>query len=80
MNELLVQGLSVMSIGMGTVLAFLCITIFSMVVMSKVVGKLNQIFPEAVLQPAGGKARKAASSSDEEIAVAILSAMLGNKK
>ena len=74
MNETLVQGISVMCIGMGTVLAFLCITIASMFVMSAVVGKLNQIFPEAVPQVAGAK-QKSASSNDEEIAVAILSAM-----
>lgn len=74
MNETLVQGISVMCIGMGTVLAFLCITIASMFVMSAVVGKLNQIFPEAVPQVAAAK-QKSVSSNDEEIAVAILSAM-----
>lgn len=75
MNENLVQGLSVMLIGMGTVLAFLCTTILSMFVMSKAVGKLNEIFPEAIPQTAG--ASKAVSSSDDEsIAVAILSAIL----
>lgn len=74
MNELLVQGISVMCIGMGTVLAFLCITIASMHVMSAVVGKLNQIFPEAVPQVAGGKARKTVSD-DAEIAAAIVAAM-----
>ena len=76
MNETLIQGISVMSIGMGTVLAFLCITIFSMLIMSDIVGKLNRIFPEVVPQVASGKAKKAASSNDEEVAVAILSAIL----
>ena len=74
MNETLVQGISVMCIGMGTVLAFLCITIASMHVMSSVVGKLNQIFPEAVPQVASGKVRKAVSD-DAEIAAAIVAAM-----
>ena len=46
MNETLMQGVSVMLIGMGTVVAFLCITIISMFVMSFVVGKLNKLFPE----------------------------------
>ena len=76
MNETLIQGISVMCIGMGTVIAFLLITIASMNIMSAIVGKLNQIFPEAIPQFAGSKTKKVASSSDEEIAVAILSAML----
>ena len=73
-SELWIQGLVAMCIGMGTVLSFLCLMIVAMHIMSAVVGKLNQIFPEAVPQVAGGK--KAASSNDEEVAVAILSAML----
>ena len=48
MNETLMQGVSVMLIGMGTVVAFLCITIISMFVMSFVVGKLNKLFPEYI--------------------------------
>ncbi len=78
MNELLIQGISVMCIGMGTVITFLCITIASMLIMSKIVRKLNLIFPEVIPQTAGGS-RKAASSNDEEIAVAILSAIFGRK-
>ncbi len=74
MNELLAQGLAVMCIGMGTVLAFLCITILAMFIMSKIVRKLNEIFPEVVPQPAGGRAKKSVAD-DVEIAVAILSAM-----
>ena len=74
MNELLAQGIAVMCIGMGTVLAFLCITILSMFIMSKVVRKLNEIFPEVIPQPAGGRAKKSIAD-DVEIAVAILSAM-----
>ena len=75
MNQSLVQGISVMCIGMGTVLAFLCITILSMFVMSNVVQKLNKIFPEPVLQTAGAKVKKAVSD-DAEIAVAVIAAML----
>ena len=78
MNETLVQGISVMCIGMGTVLAFLCITIASMFVMSSVVGKLNKIFPEAVPQVACGKVKKAISD-DAEIAAAIVAAMFKGK-
>lgn len=77
MNELLVQGVSVMCIGMGTVLAFLCITILSMFIMSSVVRKLNTIFPEAVPQVAGAK--RAVSTDDSEVAAAIVAAMFGRK-
>lgn len=72
-SELWLQGLVAMCIGMGTVLSFLCLMIVSMFAMSAIVKKLNVLFPEVVPQPAGAK--KAASSNDEEIAVAILSAM-----
>ena len=75
MNELLVQGISVMCIGMGTVVAFLCVTIVSMFVMSAVVGKLNQIFPEVVPQTASGAKKAVSSSNDEEVAAAIVAAL-----
>lgn len=75
MNELLAQGIAVMCIGMGTVLAFLCITILSMHIMSRVVKKLNEIFPEVVPQ-AAGSAKVVKSNDDENVAVAILAAVL----
>ncbi len=75
MNELLAQGIAVMCIGMGTVLTFLCITILSMFIMSRVVKKLNEIFPEAVPQVAGS-AKAVKSNDDENVAVAILAAVL----
>lgn len=85
MNELLIhyvpilkEGLSMMLIGMGTVLAFLCTMIISMFIMSAIVRKLNEIFPEPVAQPAGGKVKKA-SSNDEEIAAAIVASMFRAK-
>ena len=73
MNETLADGLTLMVIGMGTVLLFLCLMIVSMTIMSKVVIWLNKIFPEAVPQLA--TAKKTAAGNDEEIAVAILAAM-----
>ena len=76
MNELLIEGLSAMLIGMGTVLSFLCLMIVSMFIMSKIVRKLNEIFPEAV--PAavgGGKSKAVAKSDDSEIAAAIVAAL-----
>ena len=76
MNELLAQGIAVMFIGMGTVLSFLCIMIAAMTIMSIVVRKLNKIFPEAVAQTAGAVKKVATSNEDENIAVAILAALL----
>lgn len=73
MNEILMEGLSLMFIGMGTVLMFLCILILAMNIMSKVVGYLNTVFPEVVPEVAGAK--KKTSSNDEEIAVAIVASM-----
>lgn len=74
MNELLEQGLAIIGIGMGTVLMFLCIMILAMYIMSVVIKKLNKIFPEAIPQSAG--IAKVVSSNDEEVAVAVLAAML----
>ena len=74
MNELLIEGLSAMLIGMGTVLSFLCLMIVSMTIMSKVVRKLNEIFPEALPQTAGTP-KKISSGDDSEIAAAIVAAI-----
>ena len=78
MNELLLEGLSAMLIGMGTVLSFLCLMIIAMFIMSKAVEKLNEIFPEAVPQTANGT-KKVSSGDDFEIALAIVSAMFRGK-
>ena len=75
MNETIMQGVSVMLIGMGTVVAFLCITIISMFVMSFVVGKLNKLFPEAVPVVAGDVKKVATANDDSEIAAAIVAAL-----
>lgn len=74
MNELLEQGLAIMGIGIGTVLMFLCTMILAMYIMSVVVKNLNKIFPEAI--PQGAENAKVVSSNDEEVAVAVLAAML----
>ena len=77
MNELLVEGLSAMLIGMGTVLSFLCLMIISMFIMSKVVRRLNEIFPEAVT--ATTTAKVSVKSDDSEVAAAIAAAMFRKK-
>ena len=76
MNELLIEGLSAMLIGMGTVLSFLCLMIISMFIMSKVVRKLNEIFPEAI--PAV-KSSVPVETDASEVAAAIVAAMFSKK-
>ena len=73
MNEVLVQGLTAMALGMGVVLSFLIMLIVSMCVMSSVVGYLNKLFPEAIPAPAKSNAKKSASAGkeDEQVALAI---------
>ena len=73
-NEALINGTTLMLVGMGTVFSFLCIMVFAMNIMSKVVARLNLLWPEPVAQVAGTKKVKA-SSNDEEIAAAIIAAM-----
>ena len=70
-TTLWLEGLSIMAIGMGVVFSFLTITIFSMIIMSKVVGYLNKIFPEIAVSSGGAKK----TSDDAEIAVAVAVAM-----
>ena len=77
MNNLLLEGLSAMLIGMGTVLSFLCLMIISMFIMSAVVKKLNEVFPEAI--PVQTGAKKTVSCDDSEIAVAIAAAIFRGK-
>lgn len=76
MNENLVLGLQMMCIGMGFVLAFLCILIFSMMIMSKVVGYLNKIFPEAVEE-----VKKVAKKvvDDDSVIAAVIAAVVAKK-
>ena len=72
--EIFNEGFAVMCVGMGTVFVFLTIMIFAMNCMSKVVAKLNTIWPDPVPHVAGGK-KKAAKGDDSEIAAAIVAAM-----
>ncbi len=76
MNENLVLGLQMMGIGMGFVLCFLCILIFSMMIMSKVVGYLNKIFPEAVEE-----VKKVAKKvvDDDSVIAAVIAAVIAKK-
>ena len=81
MTDILVKlndGFTMMLIGMGTVLIFLCLMIIAMYVMSFAVKKLNEKFPEAVPVVAGAK-KTIANNDESEIAAAIVAAMFRGK-
>ena len=68
------NGLTLLGMGMGFVLCFLTVMIFSMIIMSKFVGFLNRVFPEAV-EEVKTVAKKASANVDEAIALAIAAIM-----
>lgn len=74
MSETLENGLTLLVMGMGFVLCFLTILIFSMRIMTKIVLWLNKVFPEAV-EEIKTTAKKVSSNVDEAIAVAIAAIM-----
>lgn len=65
--EQLMEGLTLLGLGMGFVLCFLCILIAAMYGMSAFVGYLNKLFPEKVEVVE----KKSTKSDDAAIAVAI---------
>lgn len=76
--ENIMSGIMVAGIGIGVVFAFLAILVCAMFVVAKVMVYLNKLFPEAV--PVSAPVRSAASdaSRENEVVVAILSALLKN--
>ena len=67
------DGIIIMFIGMGVVSAFLTIMVFVMDWMSKLVIKLNEIFPEEVVEEIYTK--KQVKNDDNDIALAIAVAL-----
>lgn len=68
------NGLILLVMGMGFVLTFLIILICSMGIMSKFVGYLNKVFPEAV-EEVKTTVKKASSGVEDAIAVALAAIM-----
>lgn len=68
------NGLILLVMGMGFVLTFLVILICSMGIMSKFVGYLNKIFPEAV-EEVKTTVKKTSSGVEDAIAVALAAIM-----
>lgn len=69
-----ILGFTLMGIGMGTVLLFLCVLIGSMRIMSTIILYLNKIFPEKV-ETVQKAVKKVVSNDDEAIAVALAAIM-----
>ena len=69
-----ILGFTLMGIGMGTVLVFLCVLIGSMRIMSTIVLYLNKIFPEKV-ETVQKAVKKVVSNDDEANAVALAAIM-----
>ena len=69
-----ILGFTLMGIGMGTVLVFLCVLIGSMRIMSTIVLYLNKILPEKV-ETVQKAVKKVVSNDDEAIAVALAAIM-----
>lgn len=78
MNANLIEGLTLLGIGMGFVLSFLCILILSMHIMSKIVRYLNTIFPELV-ETTEKKSVSKTASDDLAIALALAVSALKRK-
>lgn len=72
--NVLQDGLTVLCVGFSVVFVFLSVLIFAMGIMGKVVGYLNKIFP--VVSPVATASKKAQSSDDTEIAIAIAAALM----
>ena len=68
------NGLILLVMGMGFVLTVLVILICSMGIMSKFVGYLNKVFPEAV-EEVKTTVKKASSGVEDAIAVALAAIM-----
>ncbi len=76
MSETLMAGLTLMGLGMGFVLCFLCILIAAMYGMSAFVGYLNKIFPEKVEVVE----KKSAKTTNDNAAIAVaIAAILARK-
>lgn len=71
-NELITQALVIAAMGMGIVISFLCILIFAMSAMAKVIVYINKICPVAVVQSA--LTQKVALNDDSIIAAVIAAA------
>ncbi len=77
---LLLDGLKLLIIGMGTVTFFLCVMIVFILLSAKLSEKFEHLLPEPVVAPPPSPARKAAASqpalTDNGTLVAVISAAI----
>ena len=64
------EGLIVTAMGVATVFGFLCILIFAMTMMAKILVFINKLSPEVAAQVATPK-QIISAKTDDEIAIAI---------
>ena len=69
--ELLKEGCVVMCIGMGMVITFLTIMVFSIEIMHIIIEKLNKIFPPEIKEEVKKTTIAKKPTADEQIAIAI---------
>ena len=74
--ENLMAGIALAGIGIGVVFAFLSILICALYFAGKVMACINKYFPEAVVADGGMKSPAASANKENEVAVAILSALI----
>ncbi len=69
--ELLKEGCIVMVIGLGMVITFLTIMVFSIEIMHIIIEKLNKIFPPEIKEEVKKVVKAKKPTDDEQIAIAI---------
>ena len=77
---MLLQGLILMAVGVGTVVGFLGLLVMILTLSSKIIPRFNHILPDEQPKVKAQKAQKSDVSPDAEIAVAIAAAMLRQRE
>ena len=77
---MLLQGLILMVVGVGTVSGFLGLLVVILTLSSKIIPRFNHILPDEQAKVKAQKAQKRDASPDAEIAVAIAAAMLRQRE
>jgi sodium pump decarboxylase gamma subunit len=77
---MLLQGLILMAVGVGTVVGFLGLLVMILTLSSKIIPRFNHILPDEQPKAKAQKAQKSDASPDAEIAIAIAAAMLRQRE
>ncbi len=72
-SDLLLEGVELMLIGMGSVFTFLVILVIATTIMSRILGRF---FPEAAPAPAAAAARPAAPAAVDAETIAVIGAAI----